>query len=288
MTELTNAIRCVARATPRDVRSGHGSEQWCAFSDAGTVRWLVLPPSEEEVLPGVRWGRVEHSFTPAFWAYLAHQSPMSVARMRHTLGETLREEVAACMLGGHGLPAEIGNAAFRQLKREGLLVGTVPSPSRIERCLRRPLALDDGRKVRYRFPATKASWIHSALGVLDNEEPPSDPVELRNWLLRCRGVGPKTASWVVRNLFPEAQVAILDVHICRAAEAMGLFPESWRLPRDYPTLERLFLNLCRALAVGSADLDALMWVEMRHSQIPSHSVGPARRRIETRQAAFPI
>ncbi len=44
---------------------------------------------------------------------------------------------------------------------------------------------------------------------------------------------------------------------------IGLFPENYRLPRDYETLEQRFLAFANALSVRTAVLDAIMWREMR-------------------------
>src|SRR5437588_716410 len=82
---------------------------------------LELPAPTDDVLPSVAWGRYDVLFTPAFWAarvWLLHQdSRFSQFR----LGTSLREEAAACVLGGFGIPAEVGVAAFSRLRTLGLL-----------------------------------------------------------------------------------------------------------------------------------------------------------------------
>ena len=47
------------------------------------------------------------------------------------------------------------------------------------------------------------------------------PVALRDWLLAIPGIGPKTASWIVRNRTGSSAVAIIDVHILRAGTSAG-------------------------------------------------------------------
>ena len=49
-------------------------------------------------------------------------------------------------------------------------------------------------------------------------------VMLRDALTAIPGVGLKTASWAVRNHRASDSVAVLDVHIVRACEHLGVFP----------------------------------------------------------------
>jgi len=93
-------------------------------------------------------------------------------------------------------------------------------------------------------------------------------LELRDELLNLEGVGPKTASWIVRNLRGSDEVAILDIHVLRACSAMAVFPEEVSLPKDYEALERRFLNFATAIEVRASILDAVMWTEMRIGRSP--------------------
>src|ERR1700761_1315138 len=86
---------------------------------------IDLPAPEAEVLPGVRWGYIEAFPTPAYWLYQVIARRLLNQPIRYRLGENLREEVAACLLGGHGIPARVGLAAFEHLKRLGSLEGEV-------------------------------------------------------------------------------------------------------------------------------------------------------------------
>lgn len=78
-----------------------------------------------------------------------------------------------------------------------------------------------------------------------------------------RGIGPKTASWIVRNHLGADDVAILDVHITRACVAAGVFPEDADPRRDYFGLETRFLAFCAAIDEPARRLDAIMWDCMR-------------------------
>jgi hypothetical protein len=81
------------------------------------------------------------------------------------LGRSLREELAACLLGGFGMRAEVGLAAFRRLRAEGLLEGT-PTAATLEGALARPFA--DGERIfRYRYSRQKAAYLSGCLRAID-------------------------------------------------------------------------------------------------------------------------
>jgi N-glycosylase/DNA lyase len=223
---------------------------------------LVVPGPAVEVLPGVVWDRVDALFTPAFWRGRAwiHEHDEMFRRFR--LGSTLAEEVAACLLGGHGMPAEVGLAAFARLRETGIL-RTAPADHEIERLLRAPLNVR-GRMVRYRFPRQKAAYLAAALAFVHAETPlPTEHRAFRDAFLGLPGIGPKTASWITRNWLASDEVAIIDIHILRACQVAGVFPGTANLVRDYFSLERTFLAFARALGVRPSFLDALMWDHMR-------------------------
>lgn len=142
-----------------------------------TVMERNLPDPDEEVLPGVVWGAPEVAFTPAYWltqywmrdgTYPSHQR----------LGESLKEEVVACLLGGHGIPAEVGVAAFARLKERHLVTAGIRDYWEIVEALQLPLTIE-GRQVRYRFWAQKARYITSALVALSDASPPTHSAESR-------------------------------------------------------------------------------------------------------------
>lgn len=225
------------------------------------IRSLDLPSAEDEVLPGVRWGNFDVLFTPAFWAgrMWLHTETNTPSTFR--LGSTLAEEVVACLLGGHGLPAAVGLAAYERLKSLGMCAGT-PAAAAIEEQLLRPLTVQ-GRSIRYRFPRQRASFIARALTTIASNEIPSTDLELRDFLTLLPGIGPKTASWITRNWLGSDRVAIIDVHIQRAGVLAGFFQSSWTPARHYRMLEEQFLAFAKAIGVRASLLDNLMWQEMR-------------------------
>lgn len=114
------------------------------------------------------------------------------------------------------------------------------------------------------YPRQRAHRLHIALSAI-RERPPQteNPITFRRQLMELPGIGPKTASWIVRNWLGSDDVAILDIHVLRAGTLMGLFPRGYQLPKDYDALERRFLEFAKAIQVRASLLDAIMWREMR-------------------------
>lgn len=212
---------------------------------------------------GVCWGDVGRPFTPAFWRYYCIATDAISDKRGYRLGQSLREEVAACLLGGHGISGELGVAAYRHLKREGLLNASGVKQARLEEALRIPLNVN-GRTVHYRFPSQKARYLAGCLHFLDNNDPPGDSsLAVRNWLTKLPGVGLKTASWVVRNLLDANDVAILDIHIHRAGVLVGLFGPNENVTTDYESMEQRFVDFSNRIGIPASTLDNQVWNELR-------------------------
>lgn len=238
--------------------------QYAAVFLEPTVVQFELPSAKKEVLPGVRWGAVDAFPTPAYWAYQVLARRVGGQTIRYRLGETLAEEVSACLLGGHGIPANVGVAAFRKLKSKGLLVGT-PGEENLYLELSEPIEID-GRSIRYRFATQKSKYLAAALSRLAAGSAPTGTGKaLRDWLLDVPGIGPKTASWIARNWLDADDVAILDIHILRAGALAGFFERGLTVERDYLKLEEQFLRFSRAIGVRASELDAVIWLEMMSS-----------------------
>ncbi|ARA77886.1 8-oxoguanine DNA glycosylase [Pectobacterium brasiliense] len=226
---------------------------------------LDFPAPDQAVLPGVLWGSIDAFPSPAYWAYQVLARRLEVSMVNYKLGNTLKEEVAACLLGGHGIPAAVGMAAFRKLKALGAFEHTAPTEDHLYAWLSEPI--DTGKKiVRYRFARQKSRYLAAALSKLESENPPLDTGRLlRDWLLTIPGIGYKTASWIARNWLRADDVAILDIHILRAGLLAGFFPDDLTVERDYLKLEALFLQFSEAMGVKASELDALIWYEMQAS-----------------------
>jgi N-glycosylase/DNA lyase len=209
------------------------------------------------------WGEPHHLGTSAYWVDQAKRRPPP---LQNRANRGLPDEVAACLLGGHGIRAAVGRSAFERVRAAGL-VTTEPPPSAdsIEHCLREPLDVPGFQTpLRYRFPKQRAQWVAASLERLAGKEPPSEPLALREWLMELPGVGPKTASWIVRNQFTRAEVAIIDVHVYRAGRSAGFFPPSWRLPVDYAKFEAAFCAVARVGNVTPAALDSCVWDQLQY------------------------
>ncbi|MBB3890462.1 thermostable 8-oxoguanine DNA glycosylase [Phenylobacterium haematophilum] len=229
----------------------------------GSYRFLELPDPDASFLPGVLWGSFEHALTPAFWVSQAWQQDEG-GEIDFTLTQSLREEVVTCLLGGHGAPAEVGLAASARVL-EALAQESTGHLSQecLEAMLLEPLTVR-GRQVRYRFARQRAKFLAGSLTGLDEiDESDLDDVAFRDALCGLPGIGPKTASWIVRNRRASDAVAILDVHIVRACEHMEVFPRGSDPARHYFELERRFLDFCSAGGVRASVVDAVMWQTMR-------------------------
>ncbi|MBK4723071.1 endonuclease III domain-containing protein [Azospirillum sp. YIM DDC1] len=226
------------------------------------VTW-TLPDAEEEVMPGVKWGRPGDILSPAFWSTLARTSKDPTHGFISDDGD-LAGQVGFCLLGGYGITAEMAQAAYGRLFSAGVFqLDELADSSDIQRMLEAPLDVD-GRLVRYRFPRQRSLRIVGAMRLLRDAPPRmGDPLTFRSDLMAIPGIGPKTASWIVRNHTGCDSVAILDIHIVRACQAMKLFGHSIRLPKDYEALEARFLEFARRIGVGAGILDAIMWSQMR-------------------------
>lgn len=223
----------------------------------------VLREPEEEILPGVRWGRAEWVPSVAYWAFMVGRA--EEARDGYVGREaSLQSELGFCLLGGYGITAEMNHAAHARLSRAGILdPGRRPSAGEIESLLRAPLEVG-GRLARYRFPCQRAGRLAAALARIEDDFPPvHDALAFRRHLMGIPGIGPKTASWVTRNWLGSDEVAILDIHVLRAGLLIGLFDRTQRLPRDYEAMERRFIQLCAILGAKPSLLDAVMWRSMR-------------------------
>ena len=235
---------------------------------AGDVCQLDLPDPNEDVLVGVKWGAFDELMTPAYWRTQAwqHQALGTYADLR--LGRTLAEEIAACLLGGYGMPAELGLAAYSRLRMLGYLAAR-PSAKEIEEALLEPLDCN-GMRRNYRFPRQKAKYLSACLSRVDALEEVQEDTRLRDLLSTLPGIGPKTASWIVRNYRNSNSVAIIDIHILRAGRYVNLFSDCWKPDRHYCQLESAFLAFANAIDTPASLLDGLIWDQMRRMPTKSH------------------
>lgn len=235
------------------------------YSKVGSL-CVELPSPNSEVMPGVLWGAIDAFPTPAYWVYQVVHRRVSGGPPKYRLGRTLAEEVGACLLGGHGIPAAVGLAAFEKLRAHGAFAEHAPSHAQLLEWLAQPIMVG-GKEVRYRFANQKSRYLAEALAAIRGAPAAQSGRALREWLRELPGIGYKTASWVARNWLDADDVAILDVHILRFGQAVGLFSSTLTVERHYLELERLFLNLCCCIDVRPSELDAVVWHEMATSPL---------------------
>lgn len=242
-------------------------------------RRIELPSPESELLPGVQWGRHEGLFSPAYWKVQTEIYGDTYADLSYRLGRTLHEETVACLLGGHGILAEVGLAAFHRIRECGILDNDIADDTAYAMLLGEPLLMSTGRSAKYRFAKTKARYLAAVHRAFRSSMVPipSEDTPLRAWLLAIEGIGPKTASWIVRNWLASDNVAILDIHIYRAGLFAGIFDERQTVDRHYFDMEIRFLEFARALKVSPAMLDAVIWAQMRMASKTVQSYIDSRR-----------
>jgi thermostable 8-oxoguanine DNA glycosylase len=231
----------------------------------GATITLALPDEHDEVVSGIKWGSVEHFPTPAYWAFQVISRRVEGQQIRYRLGSNIKEEVGACLLGGHGIPANVGLAAYSHLRALDAFGSSLPTEAQLAEWLAMPLTIE-GKKIHYRFAKRKAQYLYAALEKLSTESPPMGSGQaLRNWLISIPGIGYKTASWVARNWLDADDVAIIDIHILRAGLIIGIFQSNQTVERHYLDLENRFLSFSEGLGVRPAELDAVIWLEMMSS-----------------------
>lgn len=222
-----------------------------------------FPNEDQEVLPGLKWGYCYQLYTPAFWKLQYLLNSFSVENNAHQISGNLIEEILLCILGGYGIPSEMGMIAFNRFKNENLIRRNA-SFKEISDALSKPFQLSKNKFVKYRFANQKAKYIHHFLNRNDLDSLKEyDDLSLRSWLTNLKGVGPKTASWITRNWLRSERVAILDVHILRAGMITGFFGRNFNIATEYYDLERKYLKFCQFLEVRPSDMDAIIWSYMK-------------------------
>jgi N-glycosylase/DNA lyase len=183
----------------------------------------------------------------------------------------LRHELVFCLLGGHGVTYELALSATDVVMSLSPFEA-VWSGSELTAALARELSTPqfdprckDGTFRRYRYPNRKAQllgeardWVLMTGGLEEGLRAIECEYERREWLCGCPGMGPKSASWLLRNTGYANRLAILDVHILRAMDQAGRLPDML-LPRDYAPVESRFVEWCDELGAPVDGLDLFLW-----------------------------
>ena len=221
--------------------------------------------------------------TPAFWAAQSWMWELEEPE-HYRLGRSLEEELIACLLGGHGIPSEVGLAAYERLRdvwhSNPERLKTAPQ---VEKLLSRPLNVN-GRSVRYRFAAQKSRYLSQALSQLPDIAVDISDRNFRDALCTLKGVGPKTASWIVRNWRGSDEVAILDVHLLRAASELGLISADLKVEKHYHIIEKAFVDFAKDIGAKASILDSVIWMAYRSAnKVRKLGRAPRKIKVETPQ-----
>jgi N-glycosylase/DNA lyase len=183
--------------------------------------------------------------------------------------EELRAELLFCLLGGHGISYELNLSAADRLWERGLFRTPRRLPKRSIQAELRKAQFEprrsNGDLRRYRFPVRKAELLFAAqlwlegIGSLAAEiSAISCELERRDFLCSCPGIGPKSASWLLRNCGYARELAVLDIHVVRAMQACGRIDKA-DLARDYEIVETEYLSWCRDYEADPARFDLIVW-----------------------------
>jgi thermostable 8-oxoguanine DNA glycosylase len=242
------------------------------------VRWSSSPGSSRHVDSPSATLELEWA-----WSICADLFSFAAPDPNRLREEDLNRELIFCLLGGFAVPFELARSASN-------LVWTLNPFSRdwTEARLKSRLMAElskpqfqpqrsDGALRTYRFPKRKAElivgarrWLHERDNLLIDLQELASEGERRQLLCDCPGVGPKTASWLLRNLGLAFGLAVLDVHVLRALQVAGRIT-SERLPRDYDLVEAQFLAWCDELGASPAAFDLFVW-EWQRGSLTSPSV----------------
>lgn len=132
-----------------------------------SLECATFPNANIELMPGVKWGRIDAFPTPAYCAYQIIYRRVTGEVLNYRLGETLAEEVSACVLGGHGIPANVGLAAFNHLHRCGAFLEKPPTQGQLLEWLTQPIVIN-GQEIRYRFATQKSIYLAEILKTIHN------------------------------------------------------------------------------------------------------------------------
>ena len=194
--------------------------------------------------------------------------------------EDLWEALCFCILSS-SVWFETAKSAVQQLSEKGMLdiremYGT--SAKAIAQELSRPIYLPrrkDGTFRKYRFPRIRAINLIQAFdalyrrngGIISILRNHSSGKEARNFLTKeVNGLGLKQASHFLRDVKYSNALAIIDTHVIRFLQLLGLIETDCALrltPQKYMQFEGMILNIAEERNLNPAILDKAVWIYMR-------------------------
>ena len=190
----------------------------------------------------------------------------------------LYREVVACILGSQ-VSVEMALAAPDALEADGLL-NYSGDREEYEKCvtqvLLQPLIWPEWqRSRRYRFPKargeaianTAATFYENGGSIKDFLDGFQSPFSARrHFVEHVRGIGPKQASMVLRNIGFSDDLAIIDTHLLQFMNMRGLrknSSSSVSTLKSYEKTEKDFLAYSCKTGWPTGILDQAIWVVMR-------------------------
>jgi len=202
--------------------------------------------------------------------------PWPVTRIPTQRGEeALLFELAACILGSR-VRYEVARTSAERLLADGLFSATWRgSCETYEREVAVRLLSNNQAEPRYPFAQSRAPQLaktvhafrRSGFALTDLLNGATSPRQTRQILIgRALGIGPKQASLFLRNVGVGEDLAVLDSHILKYMEGVGLLVGA-SVPANslsrYEEIERRFIGYSIGLSIPSTILDVVIWSVMR-------------------------
>ncbi|SEL23294.1 hypothetical protein SAMN05216359_106257 [Roseateles sp. YR242] len=245
-----------------------------------------IPDPDQQVMSGVRWGHADEFPAAAYWLQRALTWRLEQEAPARRSNRTLAEEVGAWLLGGQGVTAAVAQAAFDRLRMQGAFARPGVTEAAFAAWLSEPLDVG-GQPVAYRLAAQRAKYLATTMPALIEGPGARDGRELRDWLMTLPGLGPKSASGIVRQWSGATDVALLDNYVLRVGQVMGLFGRKLTVERHYLEMEARFLQLCKAMNVGAPDVEAVMALELIRSPETARFLADYLKATEPKAKAAP-
>lgn len=218
---------------------------------------LSLSAVERGIFAAAEWLQEEGGLRHGRWPYL-DENVVLEAWVEASLGSRVRAEAVASAMG------RLGRADL-------LAMPTLERLGRAAWCVKVGKVLSQGRG--FPFARQKTGYLRRSLerfgvnlGCLREALANPDVRTARAGVIALgHGLGPKQASFFLRQVGHPEPVAIIDVHVLAYMRLAGLCTEQ-RAPctlRGYEALESRLLDYALGRGLPSCDLDRAIWVTMR-------------------------
>jgi N-glycosylase/DNA lyase len=193
-------------------------------------------------------------------------------------------ELVSCILGSR-VRYETAKACTIHLQNADLLriARILIEPRSMENKIKRELnksiypPFSNGMGSKYRYPKSKSQYIiRTGIQIYKNDKATIKDVlrkcldgeEARDVLVKkCAGIGLKQASLFLRNISFADSLAILDCHVIRYLELLGLSGKSDSMSQDRTHSYFTYENALKLYAISKkktlATLDIAIWTVMR-------------------------